>query len=465
MSYSDSSYSSQSSSSESVQRRSDTPSGLPYQGPAKQKHHIASMTEDVRLKPERGPEPQKQYTLTYSSLSSINIENWVSALTGCQDADLLDSDVRRDVIVLKEMHEVPGLKRQVPHLLIHNIATEADTDAGMMVLASVKELQEAARDVAARNPGPVVKPILFIDGRKDQESLMNVDVSVLQCAKENEHCMFQAASNFNGVECISERSSPDTPNFTTSYYFDHTQGPAASISAGPAAIARVHGAFYDPKKDASTWGQTSKRQIEMLGDVSEYYNVINGYVCNSKDTKALPKDPHMVKEIEDRVKVLVHADIDALYGRYDYASIERCKPQKICQTFCAAMNLSQGMSGQRNRGLPDSAEKAKLLLRAAYRGTFYGAEMYGCRKVYLTLIGGGVFGNNQDDIMDAICSAHAELCEFNKVIEEIHIVFFRPPTVGPLLDVISKYPIIPWRVWTFTRGKPMLVKSSDDKKK
>ena len=59
---------------------------------------------------------------------------------------------------------------------------------------------------------------------------MNVDVSVLQCAKENEGCMFQAASNFNGVECISEGSTPDSPNFTTQYFYDHTQGPAASIS-------------------------------------------------------------------------------------------------------------------------------------------------------------------------------------------------------------------------------------------
>jgi len=160
---------------------------------------------------------------------------------------------------------------------------------------------------------------------------------------------------------------------------------------------------------------------------------------------------------------LIHANVDAMYGRFDYDGIDRCKPQKICQVFCAAMNLSQGWSGARNRSLPDSAEKARILLRAGYRGTLYGAEMYGCRKVYLTLIGGGVFGNNQDDIFRAICTAHAEICEFNKCIEEIHVVFFRPPPLGPIKAILAEFPALPWRVLSFRRGKPMVVDSSDKK--
>jgi hypothetical protein len=48
-------------------------------------------------------------------------------------------------------------------------------------------------------------------------------------------CVVQVASNFNGVEAISEGSSPDGASFTEKYIYDPTQGPAASISAGPGA--------------------------------------------------------------------------------------------------------------------------------------------------------------------------------------------------------------------------------------
>jgi len=446
------------------ERKSSTPSGLPYPGPAKREPNqkLPRMTEDPRAKPEFEPTLAPHYTLTYKPEGPIDVAEWVTNLTGTSDPDLLNPEVRRDVFKCVEMADVPGLSMKVPHLLIQKRGTSRTCDAGCMVLASVKDLEVAARKVAlADEATPVKKPTLVIDFRMQNDSVECVDVSVLQCATENEGCMFQAASNFNGVECISEGSTPDTPGFTSAYLYDHTQGPAASISAGGAAVARVHAAFYDETKDPSTWGQTAGHQIEMLGDVSRYFTVRNGYVCNTEETEPLPADPAAQKEIEDKVKVLVHANIDAMYGRYDYNTIDYCHPQKICQVFCAAMNLAQGYSGQRNQHLPGASEKARLLLRAAYRGTLYGAEMYGCKKVYLTLIGGGVFGNNQSDIIHAICQAQSELCEFNKCIEEIHVVFFRAPYLDPIKAILQQYPGIPWMTHAFSRGKAYITEKHD----
>jgi hypothetical protein len=51
------------------------------------------------------------------------------------------------------------------------------------------------------------------------------------------------ASNFNGVEAISEGSSPDGSSFTEKYIYDLTQGPAASISAGAGASCFLSFAF------------------------------------------------------------------------------------------------------------------------------------------------------------------------------------------------------------------------------
>jgi len=419
------------------------------------------MTSDVREKPAFQSYPVSGFSLTYNNTQRFDINNWVQVLTGCTEDSLLRPEVRGEVFKLKEMVDVPGLSRKAPHLVIQNLATSAESDAGHMVLASIKELQTAARAVAAQDPSPVKKPKIIIDVRLDDGSLQCVDVSVLQCAKENKDCMFQAASNFNGVECISEGATPDTPFFTTYYFHDRTQGPAASISAGSAALARVHAAFYDKDTDPQTWGQTASRQIEMLGDVSEYYNVINGYVCNTSSTKLLPTNPEEVQAIEEKVKVLLHAGIDAMYGRYDYSTIDKCDPQSICQTYCAALNLGQGKSGWVNSSLPDSQEKAKLLLRAAYRGTLYGAEMYKCKKVFLTLIGGGVFHNEQSHIIEAIAQADAELCQFNKFVEEIHIVFFRAPILEPIKAILNKYPI-PWKVYTYRMGRPFVTDESND---
>jgi len=439
-----------------------SPSGMSFPGPATE-GILAPMTEKVLPKPE-APIVDKKYTLTYNPESSVKIADWVSNLTGCPDSDLLKPDVRGEVIRLKDYDTVPGLGKQVPHLAVRNLMNGSETDAGSIVVASIEELQQAAYSVAKDYTStPVKKPTLFIDMRGDSESIQCVDVSVLQCAKENEDCMFQAASNFNGVECISEHSSPDSPNFTTNYYFDHTQGPAASISAGSAAITRVHGAFFDAHKHPKEWGQTSRRQVEMLEDVRDYFTVTNGYVCNTSHTASLPLgDPAALKQIEGRVKVLLHANVDAMYGHFDYDSIDYCPPQKICQTFCAAMNLAQGMSGMRNGQFPDSPEKAKILLRAAYRGTYYGAEMYGCKKIFLTLIGGGVFGNNQEDILEAICSTHEEICQFNKCIEEVHVIFFRPPPINFVREIIMRHPIIPWKFVRFTRCLPSVILSSDE---
>jgi len=52
-------------------------------------------------------------------------------------------------------------------------------------------------------------------------------------------CLRQVASNFNGVEAISESIPPDRSSFTENYIYDHTQGPAASISAGPGMLPSI----------------------------------------------------------------------------------------------------------------------------------------------------------------------------------------------------------------------------------
>lgn len=282
-----------------------------------------------------------------------------------------------------------------------------------------------------------------------------VDVGYLQADPENAGCMFQAASNFNGIEAIGEYSRPNSKTFITDYVDDGTQGPAASISAGPGAISRVLLPFFDPEKPASEWLQTRANQMEMLGDLGEYFTVRNGYVVQTGDEEKADEDlaSESNRKFVEKVKVCVHADEEVVYScrdrwNYTYQCIDKypesenapaCDENvdagkkklpnhKICQVFCAAMNLGQGTSGGRNAELESDGVKEKLLLEAAYKGTYLAAIRHGCKKVFLTLIGGGVFGNSIANILDAIEKVHLEIAckEKNDVIQEVHIVLFNP---------------------------------------
>lgn len=300
-----------------------------------------------------------------------------------------------------------------------------------------------------------------------------VDVGYMQGCESNAGSMFQAASNFNGIEAIGEYSKPDGETFITDYIDDGTQGPAASVSAGPGAISRVLLPFFDPEKPAEEWRQTRANQMEMLGDLNEYFTVKNGYIVQTGAEEKVDEDPasESNKAIVEKVKVCVHAEEEVVFSYHEdypdclYKCIDKY-PQsenadingenahisdenvvsekknklpnhKICQVYCAAMNLDQGRSGETNARLESNGVKAKLLLEAAYMGTYLAAIRHGCKKVFLTLIGGGVFGNSTATILDVIEKVHLEIAckEKNDVIEEVHVVLFNPvPTLQKFLS-------------------------------
>lgn len=120
--------------------------------------------------------------------------------------------------------------------------------------------------------GPVAFEIITRDSN-DSKSLRFVDVAYQQSLHENKTAVFQVASNFNAVEGQTEDDSPDGANFAESYIWDRTQGishqfyiliaigPAASISAGGAAITRIYAPFFDSKKTQKSWAQTKARQV------------------------------------------------------------------------------------------------------------------------------------------------------------------------------------------------------------
>jgi hypothetical protein len=69
----------------------------------------------------------------------------------------------------------------------------------------------------------------------------------------------------------------------------------------------------------------------------------------------------------------------------------------ISQIFCSAVPISYNEVDQFHL-----EEFAKLILEAAYEATFLTAILNKSNVVYLTLLGGGAFGNEQEWIFEAI---------------------------------------------------------------
>jgi len=68
------------------------------------------------------------------------------------------------------------------------------------------------------------------------DNYKKIDVGALQADPSNQGATFQVASNFNCLEFINKTDS--AKKGITKYVADHTQGPAASISAMPGTLFR-----------------------------------------------------------------------------------------------------------------------------------------------------------------------------------------------------------------------------------
>lgn len=87
---------------------------------------------------------------------------------------------------------------------------------------------------------------------------------------------------------------------------------------------------------------------------------------------------------------------------------------------------------------------ARLVLEAAYEATLRAAALAaaqragagGSRRVYLTLLGGGVFGNRPEWIVDAIAAA-AERCAGLDL--DVRIVLYGGKPDAQLRDLVRQY--------------------------
>lgn len=299
-------------------------------------------------------------------------------------------------------------------------------DAGRLYFPSLGELSSAHKKATGQT---VRKTWLHLQTNTKGESMKDVDVAQLQANTDNCGALFQVASNLNTVEASNENNTPDSDDFVTQYLNDKTQGPIASISAAPAAVTRVYTPFYEADLAAEEWAQTRDRQISMLYELPEYYTVSNGYIINYGGEEAF--DERSLDAVVRKIHVGLHKDVQVVFGEREkgHMSVVTKPNQRVSQLTCAGMNLMQGQSGTDNKKLEGSALKAQALLRAAYQASYYAAIAMGCKKLFLTLVGGGVFGNPLPGIFSEIVKAHKEIgmSKYNCSLENVYLIFYSMP--------------------------------------
>jgi len=252
-----------------------------------------------------------------------------------------------------------------------------------------------------------------------QVSEIVADVQELHTSIENTNALFQAASQFNLLEMISPSITPEQG--IDRYENDHTQGPVCAITCGAGTIYRNYFVPLDGQL-----GQTATKQIDCLeaigialGNENEkLWKMQNGYALvhpegllaiNKKIAELSDTERETLKE-KLQVGIQWNTEVTTSTSRH-----------KVSQIYCSALPVAYGES---ERFYWEYF--ARLILEATYEATLYAAlinvEKNKSNVVYFTLVGGGVFGNEDYWILESMQKA---IRKFKKTPLQVRIVSYR----------------------------------------
>ncbi len=257
---------------------------------------------------------------------------------------------------------------------------------GTLNLPSLAELREQIKSIDLSTRPLQLKEVV-------------ADVQDLHANPNNAGAFFQAASQFNLLEMISPDITPEMG--IDRYENDHTQGPACAIACGAGTVFRN----YFTKVNGQT-GQTAYKQIDCLKEIGDSLNNTNDRLWTMTNGYALPTLQGL-QEINQTLQKMTEAEKDLLRAQLrigvqkdTQVTMKNCE-HLVTQAYCSALPVAYSQH-------PASlwADFAKLILEASYEATLaaalLNAEATGNRRAYLTLLGGGAFGNQSSWIFAAL---------------------------------------------------------------
>lgn len=260
------------------------------------------------------------------------------------------------------------------------------------------------------------------------------NVQDLHTDKNNAGALFQVASQFNLLEMIAPDITPEQG--VDGYEFDNTQGPACAIAAGAGTIYRNYFANVNGEI-----GQTADNQIDCLNEMGATLGNKNNRLWQMKNGYALVSEQGLI-EINEKINSATKPELDTLKTllrigiQWDTQVTLNNSKQTVTQAYCSALPVAYSHISPRLW-----THFAKLILEASYEATICAAilnyQKTRNNKVYLTLIGGGVFGNDRQWIFDAIARA---LTLYHYAGLDVFIVSYgsSDPHVQAFIDNFSK---------------------------
>lgn len=248
------------------------------------------------------------------------------------------------------------------------------------------------------------------------------DVRQLHADESNAGSLFQVASQFNLLEMMSPNVTPERG--VGIYENDHTQGPACAVAAGAGTIYRNYFAIVNGQV-----GQSAGNQIDCLADIGTALGNSESRLWEMRNGYALASQGGLV-EISNRLRAASESELDGLRRllrigiQWNTQVTLGGSGHTVSQAYCSALPVAYS---QHPPGL--WAEFARLVLEASYEATICAAILNstrgGSNRLFLTLLGGGAFGNETDWVVGGIRRAlklyeHANL--------DVAIVSFRHPS-------------------------------------
>ena len=237
--------------------------------------------------------------------------------------------------------------------------------------------------------------------KRKENSVREVVANVqhLHTNESNAGSLFQVASQFNLLEMVSPRVTPERG--VGIYEKDRTQGPACAIAAGAGTIYRNYFASVNGQI-----GQSATNQIDCLADIGSALGNSENRLWGMKNGYALASHNGLI-EISNRLQASSESELDELRQLLrigiqwkTQVTLDGCK-HKISQAYCSALPVAYSP-------LPSNiwSEFARLILESSYEAAICAAILNsvenGNNRLFLTMLGGGAFGNDTDWIIEAI---------------------------------------------------------------
>ena len=303
--------------------------------------------------------------------------------------------------------------------VLKNVATGKEWRVGRLDTPSLAELRSSLDHSTSVPSG---RPRL---------SIHVGDVRKLLANEENQGATFQVASQFNLLEMPSPTVTPDEG--IGAYEHDHTQGPVCAVAAGPGTIYRQYFSL-------GGMGQTAGRQINCLEPVHQelcrslsqstdkpLWSMLNGYALFSSD---------QARRLKAHVETLAEPDKDRLRELLQIGvmadtqvTMDESTTHTISQAYCSALPVAYSSADAK-----DMEPFARIILEAAYEATLSSALLTDRRICYLSLLGGGVFGNELGWILDGIDRALSRVGGYDL---QVILNLYRPnedPRIASLLQ-------------------------------